>query len=89
MHGNTNLELAWTVAPVLILARSARSSSTSSPGSQDVPSASARRPRRRDGRGPPYYWNFTYPNGVIAVDKLRAPVGQTTSSSTCRRPTTT
>ena len=25
-----------------------------------------------------YYWNFIYPNGVIAVDKLRAPVGQTT-----------
>ena len=23
-----------------------------------------------------YYWNFTYPNGVIAVDKLRAPVGR-------------
>ena len=25
-----------------------------------------------------YYWNYTYPNGVIAVDRLRAPVGQTT-----------
>ena len=27
-------------------------------------------------KGYRYYWNFTYPNGVIAVDKLRAPVGQ-------------
>ena len=24
-----------------------------------------------------YYWNFEYPNGVIAVDNLRAPVDQT------------
>jgi cytochrome c oxidase subunit 2 len=28
-------------------------------------------------KGYRYYWQFTYPNGVIAVDKLRAPVGQT------------
>ena len=28
-------------------------------------------------KGYRYYWNFTYPNGVIAVDNLRAPVGQT------------
>jgi cytochrome c oxidase subunit II len=47
------------------------------PGIEDVPSASA-----QGGRvdvtvtGYRYYWNFTYPNGVIAVDRLRAPVGQ-------------
>ena len=29
-------------------------------------------------KGYRYYWNYTYPNGVIAVDRLRAPVGQTT-----------
>ncbi len=28
-------------------------------------------------KGYRYYWNFTYPNGVIAVDNLRAPVDQT------------
>ena len=27
-------------------------------------------------KGYRYYWNYTYPNGVIAVDQLRAPVGQ-------------
>ncbi|HSO02440.1 MAG TPA: c-type cytochrome, partial [Gaiellaceae bacterium] len=47
------------------------------PGIQDVPAASA-----EGGRvdmtvdGARYYWNFEYPNGVVAVDKLRAPVGQ-------------
>ena len=44
------------------------------PGIQDVPAAD----RAEAGRGLPLLWNFTYPNGVIAVDTLRAPVGQTT-----------
>ena len=29
--------------------------------------------------GHQFYWQFQYPNGVIAVDRLRAPVGQTTA----------
>ena len=47
------------------------------PGIQDVPSADAAGGRVDvQVKGYRYYWNFTYPNGVIAVDKLRAPVGQ-------------
>ncbi len=78
VHGNTNLELAWTVAPVLILAAIGSFVFYKLPGIQDVPSASAQG-GRVDVRveGYRYYWNFTYPNGVIAVDNLRAPVGQT------------
>ena len=78
VHGNTNLELAWTVAPVLILVAIGSFVFYKLPGIQDVPSASA-----EGGRldvtvdGARYYWNFEYPNGVIAVDRLRAPVGQT------------
>ena len=54
-----------------------RSSSTSCPGSRTSRSATAGR-RSTSVEGHHYYWNFIYPNGVIAVDKLRAPVGQTT-----------
>jgi cytochrome c oxidase subunit II len=78
VHGNTNLELAWTIAPVLILAAIGSFVFYQLPGIKDVPSASAQGGRvdvRVDGYR--YYWNFTYPNGVIAVDNLRAPVGQT------------
>ena len=32
-------------------------------------------------KGYRYYWQFEYPNGVIAVDKLRAPVDQTVQLS--------
>lgn len=75
IHGNTNLELAWTVAPVLILVAIGSFVFYKLPGIQDVPAGN-----RIDVRveGYRYYWNYTYPNGVIAVDKLRAPVGETT-----------
>jgi cytochrome c oxidase subunit 2 len=77
VHGNTNLELAWTIAPVLILVAIGSFVFYKLPGIQDVPSASAQGGRVDvQVRGYRYYWNFTYPSGVIAVDKLRAPVGQ-------------
>jgi cytochrome c oxidase subunit 2 len=77
VHGNTNLELAWTVAPVLILVAIGAFIFYKLPGIQDVPSARAQGGRVDvEVKGYRFYWNFTYPNGVIAVDKLRAPVGQ-------------
>jgi cytochrome c oxidase subunit 2 len=75
VHGNTNLELAWTVAPVLILVAIGSFIFYKLPGIQDVPAADRVEVQVKGYR---YYWNYTYPNGVIAVDKLRAPVGQTT-----------
>lgn len=78
VHGNTSLELAWTVAPVLILVAIGSFIFYKLPGIQDVPSASAEGGRVDvEVKGYRYYWNYTYPNGVIAVDTLRAPVGQT------------
>jgi cytochrome c oxidase subunit 2 len=77
VHGNTNLELAWTVAPVLILVAIGSFVFWKLPGIEDVPSADASGGRVDvQVKGYRYYWNYTYPNGVIAVDKLRAPVGQ-------------
>jgi cytochrome c oxidase subunit II len=77
VHGNTNLELAWTVAPVLVLVAIGSFVFWKLPGIQDVPSADAAGGRVDvEVKGYRYYWNYTYPNGVIAVDTLRAPVGQ-------------
>jgi cytochrome c oxidase subunit 2 len=77
VHGNTNLELAWTVAPVLVLVAIGTFIFWKLPGIQDVPAADAAGGRVDvQVKGYRYYWNFTYPNGVIAVDRLRAPVGQ-------------
>jgi cytochrome c oxidase subunit 2 len=77
IHGNTNLEIAWTVVPVLIVAAIGSYVFYKLPGIADVPSA-----RAEGGRvdvtvkGYRFYWNYEYDNGVIAVDRLRAPAGQ-------------
>jgi cytochrome c oxidase subunit II len=78
IHGNTNLEIAWTVLPAIILVAIGGFVFYKLPGIQDVPSANAAGGRVDvQVEGYRYYWNFTYPNGVIAVDTLRAPVDQT------------
>ena len=77
VHGNTNLELAWTIAPVLLLVAIGTFVFYKLPGIQNVPAAGAQGGRVDvEVKGYRYYWNYTYPNGVIAVDRLRAPVGQ-------------
>jgi cytochrome c oxidase subunit II len=77
IHGNTNLEIAWTVVPVLIVAAIGSFIFYKLPGIADVPDAQA------DGgrvdiavTGYRFYWSYEYENGVIAVDRLRAPAGQ-------------
>jgi cytochrome c oxidase subunit II len=75
IRGHTNLELAWTAGPVVILAIIAgfvfwkvsdigatSGSPTSSPAREII---------RIDGHQ--YYWEFTYPNGAVSVDHLRMP----------------
>ena len=78
VHGNTNLELAWTVAPVLILVAIGSFVFYKLPGIQDVPSASAQGGREDVlVNGYRFYWNFRYENGVIAVNRMRAPADRT------------
>jgi len=75
VHGNTSLELAWTLAPVLILLAIGGFVFYKLPAIQNVPAANAAGGRVDVAvKGYRYYWNFEYPNGVIAVDRLRAPV---------------
>jgi cytochrome c oxidase subunit 2 len=77
VHGNTNLELGWTLVPVLILVAIGSFVFYKLPGIQNVPSASAQGGRLDVSvKGYRFYWNYRYPNGVIAVDTLRAPVDQ-------------
>lgn len=77
IHGSTRLELMWTAAPVLILAAIATFVFVKLPGIQDAPSASAAA-RALDVRvtGRQFYWQFDYPNGVIAINRLVAPQGR-------------
>jgi cytochrome c oxidase subunit 2 len=76
VHGATRLELAWTAGPVLVLFLIAAFVFIELPGIKDVPEAAAGEEELEiDVVGRQFYWQYEYPNGVLAVDTLRAPVG--------------
>lgn len=78
IHGANRLELAWTVGPVLILFAIAAFVFAKLPGIQDVPAASPGEENLVvDVTGTQFTWEFRYPNGVVTVDRLRAPEGRT------------
>jgi cytochrome c oxidase subunit 2 len=76
IHGSTRLELMWTAAPVFILAAIGTFVFIKLPGIVDVPKASAGNRLDVVVTGRQFYWQFEYPNGVIAIDRLRAPEGR-------------
>jgi cytochrome c oxidase subunit 2 len=77
VRGHLNLELAWTAIPVLILVAIAIFTFYELPGIKDVPAAGAAGPQMRmNVEGRQFYWQFTYPNGVIAIDTMRVPVNR-------------
>lgn len=78
IHGATRLELAWTFGPVVILFAIAAFVFAKLPGIQDVPEATAGSSNLIvDVTGTQFTWEYRYPNGVVAVDRLRAPQGRT------------
>jgi cytochrome c oxidase subunit 2 len=77
IRGHTNLELAWTAVPVLMLAAIAIFVLYKLPGIKDVPAAGAAGSQLRVGiEARQFYWQYTYPNGVVAIDRMRVPVGR-------------
>ncbi len=78
IHGANRLEIAWTIGPVLILFAVAAFVFAKLPGIQDVPAAEAGSENLVvEVTGKQYAWEYRYPNGVIAIDRLRAPEGRT------------
>jgi cytochrome c oxidase subunit 2 len=78
IHGANRLEIAWTIGPVVILFAIAAFVFAKLPGIQDVPAATAGEENLVvEVTGTQFTWYFEYPNGVVAVDRLRAPEGQT------------
>jgi cytochrome c oxidase subunit 2 len=77
VRGHLNLELAWTAVPVLILVAIAIFTFYELPGIKNVPAAGAAGSQMRVAvEGQQFYWQFTYPNGAIAIDTLRLPVNR-------------
>jgi cytochrome c oxidase subunit 2 len=73
--GHERLEFLWTAIPVLILVAIGAFVFYKLPGLKGVPQANAGDQRltvRVEGHR--FYWEYKYPNGVVAIDRLRAPV---------------
>ena len=71
--GHTNLELAWTAGPVLILAVIAAFVFYKAGGIRNAPAATGGEQTIRI-EGHQFYWEFVYPNGAISINTLRVPV---------------
>src|SRR5438552_13778976 len=77
IHGATRLELIWTAIPVLILAAIASFIFYKLPGIKDVPAAKAQGGPldvRIDAHQ--FYWQVTYPSGVVSIDEPHVPVNR-------------
>jgi cytochrome c oxidase subunit II len=72
IHGSTRLEVAWTLVPVAILLIVAAFTFYKLPGiTLDAEAGEETLKIRVEGRQ--FYWQYRYPDGVIAIDTLRAP----------------
>jgi cytochrome c oxidase subunit 2 len=76
VHGATRLELAWTGGPVIVLFIIAVFVFAELPGIKNIPTATAGEEQLEIKiTGRQFYWQFDYPNGVVAIDTMRAPAG--------------
>ena len=75
VHGNTRLELIWTVIPVVILAAIGTVVFVELPNISGAP-ASAANKLEITVEGHQFYWQFDYPNGARSINDLRVPVNQ-------------
>jgi cytochrome c oxidase subunit II len=77
IRGNTAFEIAWTLVPIGLVGLVVGYTLYKVPGIVDPAEAGGQDSVVRvEGRQ--FYWQFEYPNGVIAIDHLRLPVGRTT-----------
>jgi cytochrome c oxidase subunit II len=75
IHGSTRLEVAWTLVPVAILIVVAAFTFYKLPGIT-LEAAAGEQALEVRVEGRQFYWQYRYPNGVIAIDTLRAPANR-------------
>jgi cytochrome c oxidase subunit 2 len=77
LHGATRLETASTIVPVLILAGIAAFVFVKLPTIKDIPPAKAASGSLKiQVEGHQYYWQFRYPRGQVAFQRMAVPVGR-------------
>lgn len=76
VRGNRNLEIGWTVGAALILVVIAGVVFYKLPGIRNLEEAGAAGELRVQVEGRQFYWLYRYPNGAVAIDRLRVPQGR-------------
>ncbi len=80
IFGNTRLEVTWTVIPFIIVTILFGTSITtmldSSPGQISLQGAAAHNANRIHVVGHQWWWEITYPSGVVTANVIHVPVGQ-------------
>jgi cytochrome c oxidase subunit 2 len=75
--GHTRLEILWTVIPLVIVLVISGFTLYKAGGIRNPTSAEgAPATLRIDVEGRQFYWRYVYPNGVVALDRLRLPLDQ-------------
>jgi cytochrome c oxidase subunit II len=74
VHGNTRLEVGWTVVPVLIVATIIGYVFANLPDITSVPNASAANSIDVTVEGHQFYWLFRYRGGAVSIDRMVVPV---------------
>jgi cytochrome c oxidase subunit II len=74
IHGNTRLEIIWTIIPAVILLGIAVYVFARTPAVQATPDGGQEIRIRVDAHQ--FYWQYEYENGAISLDTLRIPVGR-------------
>jgi cytochrome c oxidase subunit 2 len=72
IHGNTRLEIIWTIIPALALLGIAVYVFARTPAVQATPDGGQELRIRVDAHQ--FYWQYEYENGAISLDTLRIPV---------------
>ena len=74
IHGNTRVEIIWTVIPAIILVAIAIFILRPLLGRAGHRRRPVERARRSASRAHQFYWEYVYPNGAISIDTLVLPV---------------
>ncbi|HXV02359.1 MAG TPA: cytochrome c oxidase subunit II [Gaiellaceae bacterium] len=75
IRGNTRLEIAWTAVPVVILVVIAIFTFYKLPGIT-LEASAGEQAMTVQVEGRQFYWLYRYPNGVVAIDRMRVPQGR-------------
>jgi cytochrome c oxidase subunit 2 len=75
IHGNTRLEVIWTIIPAVVLVLIALFTFARIPAVRANTNATEALRVRVEAHQ--FYWQYVYPNGAVSLDVLHLPVGRT------------